>query len=174
MDSVHPADSHLPRKSPGAWTMIGRALRLKCPECGISPMFMPISRVRSIWDWFTPLDGCPRCGYAYERETGYFLLSIWAINYGLGSIFGILIYAILEFRFNLSLPVLLISVISPVIIFNFLVARHSKSLFLALDHFFDPHQKNGDGDGGSKLPATHPTKPSTPEKSPTCEPPIVV
>lgn len=151
-----------------------RAMRLKCPECGIKPIFVPLLKLRSLRDWFTPLDGCPRCGYAYERETGYFLLSIWAINYGFGSIVGILIYAILEFRFHLSLPVLLISVISPVIIFNFLFARHSKAFFLALDHFFDPHHKDGDDDGGSKLPHPHPTTPSAPEKSPSCEPPVVV
>src|SRR5690349_15607465 len=69
-------------KSPGAWTFIARALHLRCPECGISPLFIPAKKARSIWNWFTPLDGCPRCGYAYERETGYFLLATWAVNYG--------------------------------------------------------------------------------------------
>ena len=49
---------------PKAWTFIGRALRLRCPECGVSPLFVPLRRVRSLDDWFRPLDGCPRCGYA--------------------------------------------------------------------------------------------------------------
>ena len=59
-----------------------RAGRLRCPECGISPIFIPVARTRTVWDWFTPLDGCPRCGYAYERESGYFLLATWGFNYG--------------------------------------------------------------------------------------------
>jgi hypothetical protein len=49
---------------------------------------MPLLKIRSLRDYFAPLDGCPRCGYAYERETGYFLLAIWAINYGVESRLG--------------------------------------------------------------------------------------
>src|SRR6186713_406384 len=64
------------------WTCLKRGLMLRCPECGISPVFTPLSKTRSLFDWLKPLDGCPRCGYAYEREQGYFLLSIWGLNYG--------------------------------------------------------------------------------------------
>ncbi len=127
-----------------------RACFLKCPECGTKPVFLPILKTRRLSDYFTPLDGCPRCGYAYERETGYFLLSIWAINYGFGSILGIAIYCYLEWNYYLPLPLLLVGVITPVVLFNFLFARHSKAFFLALDHYFDPHTKDGSGgDGGS-------------------------
>ena len=74
---------HRAQQPPSAWRFIRRALMLRCPECGVSPIFRPVREVRSLYDWFTPLDGCPRCGYAYEREQGYFLLSIWGLNYGL-------------------------------------------------------------------------------------------
>ena len=145
-----------------------RALVLKCPECGVKPMFVPLARVRSLHDWFTPLDGCPRCGYAYERETGYFLLAIWMINYGVGSLLGIGIYLVLELRYHLDLRTLLIAVISPVVLFNILFARHSKAFFLALDHYFDPHKPDS-GDGGGNRPVgpapKAPTEPSRP-----CEP----
>jgi len=143
-----------------AWVFFTRALRLRCPECGRSPIFVPLRHLRRLRDWFTPLDGCPRCGYAYERETGYFLLSIWAINYGVGSLLGLAIYVILESFFTLPLPELLFWVIAPVVLFNLFFARHAKALFLALDHFFDPHRKGGDGDGGSKTqPAVGPKTP---------------
>lgn len=151
-----------------------RALWLRCPECGDKPIFVPWHKVRSLRNWFTPLDGCPRCGYAYEREPGYFLMSIWAINYGGGCVLGIVIYVILETCFQLPLSTLLVLVILPVVVFNFLFARHSKAFFLALDHFFDPHNTDGDDDGGNKLPPTPPTAPSAPEKSPSCEPPAFV
>src|SRR5687768_7568177 len=60
---------------------LGRSARLRCPECGVSPVFMPASKTRSVHDWVTPLDGCPRCGYAYQREGGYFLIATWGIHY---------------------------------------------------------------------------------------------
>jgi uncharacterized protein (DUF983 family) len=138
---------------------VSRACLLKCPECGTRPIFLPLLRIRSLRDYFTPLDGCPRCGYAYERETGYFLLAVWAINYGFGSILGIAIYCFLEFNYRLSLPVLLGSVITPVVLFNFFFARHSKALFLALDHYFDPHTKDGSGGGGGSGKTNPPTSP---------------
>ncbi len=143
-----------------AWLYFTRAMRLRCPECGRSPVFVPLHSLRSLRDWFTPLDGCPRCGYAYERETGYFLLSIWAVNYGAGSILGIAIYVILESFLVLPLPELLFWVIAPVVLFNLLFARHAKSIFLAFDHFFDPHRRDGDDDGGSKI--RQPTGPEMP------------
>lgn len=149
-----------------AWLYFTRAMRLCCPECGASPVFIPFYRLRTMRDWFTPLDGCPRCGYAYERETGYFLLSIWAVNYGAGSILGIAIYVLLETFLRLPLPELLFWVITPVILFNLLFARHAKSLFLAFDHFFDPHRKEGGDDGGSKVLSPDQPGPPTPQRSP--------
>lgn len=142
-----------------ALTYVGRACLLKCPECGTRPVFLPLLRIRRLSDYFTPLDGCPRCGYAYERETGYFLLAVWAINYGFGSLLGIAIYCFLEFNYHLQLPVLLASVIAPVVLFNFFFARHSKALFLALDHYFDPHTKDGSGGGGGGGKTNPPASP---------------
>ena len=144
-----------------AFLFFKRACFLQCPECGTRPIFMPLHHVRWPRDYFAPLDGCPRCGYAYERETGYFLLAIWAINYGFGSIFGITIYFFLEFNYHLPLPILLLSVVSPVVFFNILFARHAKAFFLALDHYFDPHRlDDSDGEGGSGT--TNPPRPSVP------------
>ncbi|MFV0416265.1 MAG: hypothetical protein ACK5NG_07845, partial [Chthoniobacterales bacterium] len=78
-----------------------RALFWKCPTCGVSPIFLPLLKTRGINDWTTPLDGCPRCGYAYEREPGYFLLSIWALSYGFGSLLGLILYLFLEWKYDL-------------------------------------------------------------------------
>jgi len=143
-----------------------RAMRLRCPMCGKSPVFVPWHSLRCLRDWFTPLDGCPRCGYAYERETGYFLLSIWAVNYGFGSLMGIAIYLVLETFLSLPLPELLFWVIAPVVVFNLLFARHSKALFLALDHYFDPHEKGDGGDGGAKVSCEVPPNTTPPSAKP--------
>jgi len=132
------------------------AMRLRCPACGTKPLFIPWYKVRSLQDWFTPLDGCPRCGYAYEREPGYFLLSIWAINYGFSSILGLGLYGLLEWFFDLPVWTLMASVLLPVLFFSIFFARHSKSLFLACDLFFDPHHQEGGDDGGNKASSPPP------------------
>lgn len=153
-----------------------RACRLQCVECGTKPIFTPLLKVRSLSDYFAPLDGCPRCGYAYERETGYFLLAIWAINYGVGSLAGIAFYFYLEFNYRLPLPTLMASVILPIVAFNILFSRHSKAFFLALDHYFDPHKKNdssGDGGSGKENPPPAPA-PTAPQTSPVPKEPAVL
>lgn len=128
---------------------------LRCPVCGKHPIFTPALRTRSLQDWFSPLDGCPRCGYPYEREPGYFLASTWMINYGAGSMLGISIYVILDFTMHLSIGLLLAAVLIPIGLFNFFFARHSKSLFIAIDHLSDPHEKDP-GDEGGNLPKPKP------------------
>jgi uncharacterized protein (DUF983 family) len=120
---------------------LGRGMRLRCPECGGSPIFVPASKTRTVRDWVTPLDGCPRCGYAYEREAGYFLIAIWGIHYftvtGLGLALGLLIDTLFPMR--LWLLVLVTAV--PTVIFGFFFSRYAKALYLAIDHYFDPHVK---------------------------------
>ena len=152
---------------------LGRALLLRCPVCGKSPVFLALLRTRSLHDWFTPLDGCPRCGYAYEREPGYFLASVWMINYGVGSVLGIVIYLVLDFTVHPPIGCLLAAVLSPIVLFNLLFARHSKTLFIAIDHLSDPHEKDPGDEGGNLPKPESPTRgaggPAKPIKSPEPE-----
>ena len=86
-------------------------------------------------DWFTPLDGCPRCGYAYDREPGYFLLALWGINYGVSSVVGICIAVwIFVFHADWSYTKTLLVVALPLLPIGFLFIRHAKAYFLAIDH----------------------------------------
>jgi len=138
-----------------------RALFLRCPVCGTKPIFPPLSRTRGIHDWFTPLDGCPRCGYAYDREPGYFLLSVWAINYGVAALLGLALYLAFEWFYDWPVWTLIAAVVVPVVVFNILFARHSKAFFIAWDHLFDPHEREGGDDGGNvpRQTAPGPTRP---------------
>src|SRR3954470_9957856 len=97
-----PEPGPAPRDPPRLRTYLVRALRLRCPECGRHPIFVPARRVRSLYDWFFPLDGCPECGYAYEREDGYFLLATWVVNYGLVAGGGLTIGLLLQELTRLS------------------------------------------------------------------------
>ncbi len=116
-------------------------MSLRCPECGVSPIFMPWRRTRSVDDWFRPLDGCPRCGYAYEREQGYFLLATWVVNYGVVTVMAIAIGFFILDRWHPGLwsPIWLGFLPMPLI--SVLIARHAKAIFLAVDHYCDPHKK---------------------------------
>ncbi|MEX1045524.1 MAG: DUF983 domain-containing protein [Chthoniobacterales bacterium] len=146
-----------------ARSYLARALRLVCPVCGKTPMFPAVATTRNLHDWFTPLDGCPRCGYAYDREPGYFLLSIWAINYGIAALLGLVLYLLFEWFFDWPVWTLIAAVVLPVILFNLLFARHSKAIFVAWDHFFDPHEREG-GDDGGNVPAPGPPAPANPPR----------
>jgi uncharacterized protein (DUF983 family) len=134
---------HRASQPPAAWRFIRRALMLRCPECGVSPIFVPLRNVRSLFDWFTPLDGCPRCGYAYEREQGYFLLAIWGLNYGLIALVGVLAGLWIQEHHHPGVWSPWWLLLSPMPVASFLFARHAKALFLAMDHYFDPHLKPG-------------------------------
>jgi uncharacterized protein (DUF983 family) len=142
-------------------TYFARATRLCCPACGVTPIFPPVRTIRRLWDWFHPFDGCPRCGYAFEREPGYFLMAVWAINCGTASLLGLVIYLFLEMRFTLPMHVLLPAVFVPVALCNVLFARHSKAYFIALDHLLDPHERGGGDDRGNQPldPDIDPTEP---------------
>ena len=120
---------------------LGRALRLRCPECGVSPVFVPASKTRSVRDWVTPLDGCPRCGYAYERESGYFLLAIWGVHYFTVTGLGLAAGLVIDMLVPMPLWLLVLVTAVPTALFGFFFSRYAKSLYLAIDHYFDPHVK---------------------------------
>jgi uncharacterized protein (DUF983 family) len=119
-----------------------RALRLRCPECGESPIFTPLRETRSVSQWMHPLEGCPRCRYKYEREPGYFLLSTWALNYGLVGGLGLLAGLAVEWLWHPPVWQTITCVAVPVLAANVLFVRHSKAIFLAFDHFIDPQRKD--------------------------------
>jgi hypothetical protein len=80
-------------------------------------------------------------------------MSIWAINYGLGSLLGIIIYLILESLYEIPIWYLISLVVVPIILFNFFFARHAKAFFLALDLFCDPHiREKGENDRDDNAP----------------------
>lgn len=129
-------------------------------------MFVPFLQTRSLHDWFTPLDGCPRCGYAYERELGYFLMAIWAVGYGFGALFGLAIYLYLETHYQLSIATLLGATLAPTFVFVMFFARHAKAYYLAFDHFVDPPVPDFDDDSGRDVAAA-PGPPTPASRAPT-------
>ena len=124
---------------PNAWTFLKRGFQLRCPECGISPVFLAAAQVRGLKQWMQPLPGCPVCGYAYEREPGYFLLSIWAINYGVMGALGLASLFLVDGIFHPPHWKTMCIVFPVLSVISIIFVRYAKSLFLALDHYCDPH-----------------------------------
>ena len=103
----------------------GRALLLRCPNCGQRRIF---SR------WFRLVEDCPRCGHHFERQEGYWLGAI-AINtvVTLGAIIaGLVIPAVATWPDPpwsvISVIVVAISVVVPIVAYPF-----SKTLWVALE-----------------------------------------
>lgn len=145
-----------------------RATLLRCPVCGAKPIFKPMAQVRNFHDWFTPLDGCPRCGYAFDREPGYFLMAVWGVNYGVVALVGLSAYVLAERFATLSVWQMILWVALPMPLMQFLFARHAKAYFLALDHFFDPHvreEPEDDGGGGDQPLPPSPTPSGAPAEA---------
>jgi uncharacterized protein (DUF983 family) len=121
-----------------AWLFVRRGMRLRCPECGHARIFKPWRATRSLAAWFRPLAGCPNCNYKYEPEEGSFLVATWVMNYAVVVGFGFLAAFLLEMFFSPPLLVEIAVVILPMPILSLMLVRHSKSLFIALDHYCDP------------------------------------
>ena len=51
-------------EKPSPARMLGRGLVKRCPLCGGRGLFT---------GWFRMKERCPRCGYLFEREEGFFL-----------------------------------------------------------------------------------------------------
>ena len=63
MRSVDPS-VYLDLPPAGRLRMLGRGLLKRCPLCGSGKLFTR---------WFRMKERCPRCGYLFEREEGFFL-----------------------------------------------------------------------------------------------------
>lgn len=103
--------------------LLSRAIRLRCPQCGSKGIFQhPWSIVEC----------CPRCGYTFAREDGYFL-GAYAINLIVAEVIGL--GAVLIFLFSRDYSLLTTEVIAigaalllPIIFYPF-----SRTFWMMLD-----------------------------------------
>ena len=79
---------------------------------------------------------CQHCGIQYEREPGFFLGSIY-INYGLTALIVAIVYPVLLFNEIVKETPLLIGCFLFTLIFPVLLFKHSRSLWLGFDEWYD-------------------------------------
>ncbi len=106
-------------------------LRLRCPRCGDGLLFR---------GFFAMNDDCGVCGLHFEREPGYFVGAIY-INYGVTTVLSLAGYFTLDAFADMTLTheILVWAAFSNV--FPLWFFRYSRSLWLALDHFFSPEPR---------------------------------
>lgn len=119
---------------------MNRALRKRCPLCN----------ERGIWRTRTQLRAnCPHCGFAFEREEGYWVGAIIVNTAVAEAVFGIFLVATLVATWpEIPWPPLLgIALVTNALV-PWLFYPRSKTTWLALDLFFNPrraHEIEGRG-----------------------------
>ncbi|HEX9038052.1 MAG TPA: DUF983 domain-containing protein [Ktedonobacterales bacterium] len=107
--------------------LIWRALILRCPKCGKGKLYRR---------GFTMFERCAVCGWRFEREEGYWTGAM-AVNLVITELLvagGVVPLAISGVP---AAPLLIVGV--PVTIaLPFLLYRHSKSLWMAIDFLLNP------------------------------------
>jgi uncharacterized protein (DUF983 family) len=105
-----------------------RALRLRCPKCGKSPIFR---------GWFAMHDACLSCGRRFQRDAGYFLGSIY-FNYGVTAMLVVVMYFAMYFRDWLTDRDRLIVLSLFAIVFPMWFFRYARAFWIAFDERWDP------------------------------------
>jgi uncharacterized protein (DUF983 family) len=111
----------------GGWARFGvllrRALLLRCPECGSRGIFAHPWNLR---------DCCPRCGYPFTREEGYFL-GAYGLNLVVSEIIGLGAVLVILFRSDLSELWQQVIAVTAAILLPVLFYPFSRTLWMAVD-----------------------------------------
>ena len=127
--------------SPSRLRGLMRGVFLRCPRCGVGPLFRGLFRMQA---------ACPACGLSFAREPGFYLGSIY-FNYGFTVILTGSLYAALVLAGGCSHEAALAACLATAVVFPILFFRHARSLLLALDSSVNEGQLEAEehaGDAG--------------------------
>jgi uncharacterized protein (DUF983 family) len=109
-----------------AVSILRRALALRCPRCGGTPLFR---------GWFTMVPACARCSFVYERAQGYWIGAIY-VNYGVTTLIAITGFFVTWTQVPLTWELGLWGAF--VVVFPLWFFRYSRSLWLGLEYLVNP------------------------------------
>jgi uncharacterized protein (DUF983 family) len=110
--------------------MLSSGIRLRCPRCATGRLYAKP---------FKMFDHCPHCNLKFEREQGYFVGAMY-INYAATVAIAIPGFFLLDLSIGLTINQQLAIWVPFAVIFPLLFFHHARSLWLVLDHFFNPTQ----------------------------------
>jgi uncharacterized protein (DUF983 family) len=116
-----------------AFLLLKRGLRQRCPVCGKGKIFQ---------GWFKTYERCPVCNFAFEREPGYYTGAM-AVNLVVSELLIVIIAVPLAASQTVPLPILIALGLTLPFLFPLLFYRPTKSIWMSLDHFLHPVNKEG-------------------------------
>jgi uncharacterized protein (DUF983 family) len=84
-------------------------------------------------------DHCPNCNLKFEREQGYFIGAMY-INYGATVAIAVPGYLFLDAFTGMTINQQLALWVPFAVLFPLFFFHHARSLWLVLDHFFNPSE----------------------------------
>ena len=111
--------------------MLDHGLGLRCPRCGVGRLFVKPFKMN---------DNCAHCGLKFEREQGYFIGAIY-INYAATVGIAVPGFFLLDAFIGITINQQLAIWVPFAVVFPLLFFHHSRSLWLVLDHFFNPSKQ---------------------------------
>ena len=108
--------------------MLGHGLHLRCPRCGAGRLYNKPFKMG---------DNCSHCGLTFEREQGYFIGAIY-INYAATIAIAVPGFFLLDAFTSITINQQLALWVPFAVIFPLLFFHHSRSLWLVMDHYFNP------------------------------------
>lgn len=109
-----------------ALTVLRRALTLRCPRCGGTPLFA---------GWFAMPAACALCGLRYERAQGYWVGAIY-VSYGVTTIVAVTGFFLTWPAWSMTAELIVWGAF--VVLFPLWFFRYSRSFWLALELFLNP------------------------------------
>jgi len=109
----------------GLGRTLWRALGLRCPRCGETPLFV---------GWFRMHPQCATCGLRYEREQGYFVGAIY-VNYAMTAVVSLGTAIALDVVVGIGIVTQLAIAITLAALVPLVFFRYARSLWLAIDTF---------------------------------------
>jgi len=113
-----------------------RGLRLRCPVCGLSPVFQRPFKVRH---------HCPECGALFQREEGFFVGALM-INVVTTEAAVLVAFAVFLLALGGQDPLTLPLLFAVALLFPVAFYHHSWSLWLSADHLIERLPKYGKRD----------------------------
>lgn len=115
--------------------VMGRALRLKCPSCGVCSLFK---------SFFGMYERCECCGLIFLREQGYFIGAIY-VNIMLTEGLIAIAFLICILVLSASDPKLYAILFALAVLLPILFNRHARAIWLSFDYLIDPPKEAGQG-----------------------------
>ncbi len=121
----------MPAPSPTVPRLLGRALRLRCPQCGGGSLFR---------SWLAIRDRCPTCGLRTERGEDGYVVGAYMFNFMAAELlWAAVVVNLLVFTWPTPpWDLLLYGGGAMMIVMPFLCYPFSKTVFLAFDLVFRP------------------------------------